>query len=169
MAPPAPFGSGKRRVEDMYDFHDMPGHLVRRLHQISGSIFAERMAAAGQDITPVQYATLSAIASAPKLDQVTLAGLVACDRVTVGGVIDRLEQKRLVRRVVNEQDRRARQVQITAEGQRVLTTIHPIVADLQSEILHGLSDSERAAFLRLLKKTTRAGNEMSRAPHKALS
>ena len=151
----------------MHDFHDMAGHLVRRLHQISVSVFAERMAEAGHDITPVQYATLSAIATAPKLDQVTLAGLVACDRVTVGGVIDRLEQKGFVRRVVNEQDRRARQVQITPEGQRVLVAIHPTVIELQSEILFGLSEAERSTFLRLLKKTTRAGNDMSRAPQKA--
>lgn len=40
----------------MHDIHKMPGHLARRLHQISVAIFAEHMRRAGFDLTPVQFA-----------------------------------------------------------------------------------------------------------------
>ena len=36
--------------------HGMPGHLIRRLHQLSTQCFANRMRAAGFDVTPVQFA-----------------------------------------------------------------------------------------------------------------
>ena len=77
----------------MLEFLAMPGHLIRRLHQISVSIFSESVAEAGFDITAVQFAALSVLKDYPGIDQVTLAGMIAYDRVTIGGVIDRLEQK----------------------------------------------------------------------------
>ena len=51
------------------------------------------MAEAGFDLTPVQFAALAVIAEHPRIDQATLAGLIAYDRVTIGGVVDRLSQK----------------------------------------------------------------------------
>ena len=51
----------------------MPGHLIRRLHQISVSLFAARMAEAGLDLTSVQYAALVTVRENPGLDQATLA------------------------------------------------------------------------------------------------
>ena len=40
------------------DIHTMPGHLIRRLNQISVAMFMDRMAQAGLNMTPVQYAAL---------------------------------------------------------------------------------------------------------------
>ena len=91
---------------------EMPGHLIRRLHQISVAVFSEHVAAAGLNLTSVQYAALSAIAASPGIDQATLAGSIAYDRVTIGGVVDRLVQKGLIDRRTNERDRRARVLRI---------------------------------------------------------
>jgi MarR family transcriptional regulator, temperature-dependent positive regulator of motility len=33
---------------------DMPGHLIRRLNQVSASVFQDRVKAAGYDLTSVQ-------------------------------------------------------------------------------------------------------------------
>ncbi|PHP67899.1 transcriptional regulator [Zhengella mangrovi] len=148
----------------MLDFQEMPGHLIRRLHQISVSVFADDMARSGLDITPVQFAALNVLQSRPGIDQATLAGLIAYDRVTIGGVVDRLVQKDLVTRTVNPDDRRARRLHLTGEGERVLASAAPIVRDVQARILSGLDDGERAMLLSLLKKTAAAGNELSRAP-----
>ncbi len=148
----------------MLDIHNMAGHLIRRLNQISVSVFSDRVNQAGYDVTPVQYGALAAIAAHPGLDQATLAGLIAYDRVTIGGVVDRLEQKAYVKRVVSPRDRRARELHLTGKGRDVLAALGPIVQALQSEILSGLSTQERETFLKLLEKTTDAGNELSRAP-----
>lgn len=144
--------------------HDMPGHLIRRMHQISVSVFAEAMAAAGEDATPVQFAALSAIAAHPGIDQATLAGAIAYDRATIGGVVDRLAQKGLVAREVSSRDRRARVLTLTRAGEAALARLTPLVAALQDDILGGLDATERETLLSLLRKAAATGNARSRAP-----
>ena len=138
------------------DSLDMPGHLIRRLHQQSTQVFVQRTQAAGFDLTPVQFVALDAIHAHPATDQARVAELIAYDRATIGGVIDRMEQKGWIHRVVSERDRRARELSLTAEGRRVRSALLPIVRDLQDEILQALSDADRARFLKLARQAVRA-------------
>jgi DNA-binding MarR family transcriptional regulator len=142
----------------------MPGHLIRRLHQTSTAVFSERMKFAGIDMTSVQFAALHTICEIPGIDQASLAQQIAYDRATIGGVVDRLERKGWVTRTVNPQDKRARQITLTEQGYDTLQKVVPIVTALQSDILVGLSDAERAQFIMLAIKATspRDGFEHSR-------
>lgn len=144
--------------------HTMPGHLIRRLNQISIGLFQDRMAALGHDLTPVQFAALATLRDRPDVDQATLAGLIAHDRTTIGGVLDRLQAKGLIDRRPHPTDRRARQVRLTAAGAALLAAVLPQVAALQDDILRGLSADERATFVRLAARLAEAGNDLSRAP-----
>ncbi|GKY86628.1 MarR family winged helix-turn-helix transcriptional regulator [Sinisalibacter aestuarii] len=132
--------------------HGMAGHLIRRLNQVSTHVFSQHMQEAGLDLTPVQFAAMDAIATHPGIDQASVAAHIAYDRATIGGVIDRLEQKGFVARNVSKRDRRAREVRLTDRGQEVLDEILPVVTALQEEILTGLDDAERQTFLRLARK-----------------
>ena len=131
---------------------EMAGHLIRRLHQQSAQVFQAQTQAAGFDMTSVQFAALDAIAQQPGIDQASLAATISFDRATIGGVIDRLERKGLVQRVVSAQDRRARQLRLTTEGERLLGTCRPLVESLQADILAPLSPAERATFIALAHK-----------------
>jgi len=142
----------------------MPGHLARRFQQIAVAVFLAEVEGAGFDLTPVQYAALTAISANPGIDQVTLAGLIAYDRTTITGVIDRLAQKGLVVRLESSRDRRARELTITDAGQRTLRDITPAVAAAQRTLLRGLTATEAKELMRLLQKAIAAGNELSRAP-----
>ena len=135
----------------------MAGHLIRRLHQQSTQVFQARTQAAGFDLTSVQFAALDAIARQPGIDQASLAATIGFDRATIGGVIDRLEHKGLVQRVVSAQDRRARQLHLTPEGEQLLAASRPVVEALQAEILAPLSAAERTAFLALAHKALGLG------------
>jgi DNA-binding MarR family transcriptional regulator len=128
----------------------MAGHLIRRLHQQSTNIFVQRTLAAGFDLTPVQFAALDAIHAHPATDQAHVAELIGYDRATIGGVIDRMERKGWIRRVVSERDRRARELSLTAKGSRVRSALQPIVHDLQQDILRPLSDADRECFISLV-------------------
>ena len=130
----------------------MAGHLIRRLHQQSMLVFQTQTQAAGFDLTSVQFAALNAIALQPGMDQASLATTISFDRATIGGVIDRLERKGLVQRVVSAQDRRARQLHITPEGEQLLVACRPVVTALQADILAPLSPAERDVFLALAHK-----------------
>ena len=134
------------------DSLDMAGHLIRRLHQLSTQVFVQRTQAAGYDLTPIQFAALDAIHNHPGTYQATVAELIAYDRATIGGVIERLEQKGWVARVVSERDRRARELSLTPEGQRTFKALVPVVRDLQDEILQSLGEADRTRFLKLARQ-----------------
>jgi len=146
------------------DNNEMPGHLARRFQQIAVAVFLAEVEGAGFDLTPVQYAALAAISANPALDQITLAGLIAYDRTTITGVVDRLVQKGLVVRQTSSRDRRARELKITDEGWKTLRKITPAVEAAQRIMLRGLTDKEADELMRLLRKAIAAGNELSRAP-----
>ena len=148
------------------DFHIMPGHLVRRAHQISVAIFMEECA--DHNVTPVQYACLSEIARQPGVDATRLASAVAFDRSTLGNVLERLEAKGWVRRDASPEDRRVKVLHVTAEGEQLLDAIEPGVLATQRRLLKPLSPADRKTFVRLLGEMVEGNNDVSRAPMKAV-
>lgn len=131
----------------------MPGHLIRRLHQKSTQVFQQRVKQAGHDITPVQFAAMDALRGSPGIDQAQVAHLIAYDRATIGGVIERLEKRGLVQRAANPRDRRARLVSLTPAGQDLIDELLPVVRGLQEDILDGLAPGEREALCRFMART----------------
>jgi MarR family transcriptional regulator, temperature-dependent positive regulator of motility len=148
----------------MNDVYAMPGHLARRFQQIAVAVFLAEVEGAGYGLTPVQYAALAAIDANIGIDQATLAGLIAYDRTTITGVVDRLVQKGLVARGDSSRDRRAHELKITAAGRRTFRAVTPAVEAAQRVLLRGLNAKEASELVRLLQKATAAGNELSRAP-----
>lgn len=142
--------------------YGMAGHLIRRLNQLSTQVFSAHMQDAGFDLTQVQFAALDAIIAHPGIDQAGVASMIAYDRATIGGVIDRLEQKGYVIREVSKRDRRAREVRASAAGMAVFDQILPIVTSLQDDVLAGLDRDERQAFLALARKAI--GNALGMEP-----
>ena len=131
----------------MKNNNEMPGHLARRFQQIAVAVFHAEVGEAGYDLTPVQYAALATVRANPGIDQATLAGLIAFDRTTIGGVVDRLVQKGLLVRNPSSRDRRARELQITDEGRQTLCGIEPAVEAAQRSMLRGPSQSDLSGQL----------------------
>ncbi len=148
--------------KDHKTFLEMPGHLIRRLHQISFALFVDQ--AKAFDITPVQYAALAAINNHPGIDQTALSNVIAFDRTTIGDVVGRLEKKKLIKRLNGAVDRRTKSLSITSAGERLIRQITPAVASTQRLILAPLNPSERAAFMAMLKHLVHLNNTHSRAP-----
>ena len=150
----------------MTDLYDLPGHLIRRMHQISVSAFAAETKAAGFDLTPMQFAALCMLEENPGIEQATLAGLVAIDRATIGGVVARLETRGLLERSVSRTDRRARVLTLTETGATLLCDVRPVVRRAQDVMLKQLGPGERDTLVTLLCKVTTAENGLSRAPQR---
>lgn len=136
----------------------MPGHLIRRLNQMSTQVFSYHVQVAGYDLTPVQFAAMDAVRANPGLDQAGIAALIAYDRATIGGVIDRLEQKGLVTRSISNRDRRAREVALSDKGHQVYADVLPTIVRAQREILGDLTDDEQKQFMRLAEKALQAAS-----------
>jgi MarR family transcriptional regulator, temperature-dependent positive regulator of motility len=156
-------------AETDFVLHELPGHLIRRLQQAAVSLFMAQVDAGGFDLTPVQFAALTGIKAYPGLDQASLAGLIAYDRATIGGVIDRLESKGLIRRTASPHDRRSRQLHIEPAGEQLLGEAAPAVQHAQDLILDPLNREERLIFMLLLSKLVRSNNERSRVPMRPIS
>lgn len=139
-----------------FDFAQAPGHLIRRAQQIAVAEFAR--ATADLDVTPVQFAFMSAMLDTPGVDQITLAKQVAFDAATSGSVIGRLEAKGWVRREADTQDRRRKLLFVTPEGAAALAGMNAAVAQAQRNMLAPLAAKDQEVFMRLLAQLV-AGHE----------
>lgn len=154
--------SDPKEICSLEEMHEMPGHLIRRCLQIMVGIFHDETHEF--DLTPVQFAALVTIDAEPGIDQISLAGSIGYDRTTIGGVIDRLESKGLIRREVGRTDRRLRMLFMTPEGERKVRDAYPAVLRAQYRMVAPLTARERRSFIALLAKLVHAQNDMSRSP-----
>ena len=151
----------KIEPEQLTHLYSQPGHLLRRAHQIAASIFHDEL---GSQVTPIQYAVLRILKEHQGIDQVTLAGLVAIDTSTAASVAIRLEEKGLLTRTIDPNNRRQRQLALTALGLALLEDAKDGIYRLENRIFTGLTPDEAQQFMSLLQKMVDNNNALSRAP-----
>ncbi|MGF6175321.1 MarR family winged helix-turn-helix transcriptional regulator [Ensifer sp. 4252] len=144
------------------NFYGRPGHLVRRLNQISVALFIEEAGDLG--LTNVQFAALNMIRELPGIDQVTLSDRIAIDRTTIVKVLDRLVEKGFVTRDRSREDRRTNVLNITSAGIDVLNKILPRLDVSDARILEPLAPQDRDKFMEMLTRLVHVNNTFSRAP-----
>lgn len=151
-----------REIVHLEDVYVAPGHLMRRAQQIAAAIFFDEMQDFG--LTPIQFAALVAIQDCPGIDQSTLVNLIAIDRSTVGNMLRRIEEKRLISRVTPKHNQRIKQLFIAPEGQRVLRESRAAMSRVHERILAPLKSQDRTNLMANLAKLVHLNNEESRAP-----
>jgi len=156
----------KTRGAQAEPLYGMPGHLIRRCHQISVALFHQECAAFG--ITPQQYAVLRVLAAHDGVDQITLAGLAAFNRTTAGDVVARMEDAGLLTRHDGSDDRRVKNLFLTKAGLRLVKEVDAGVRRVQERLLEPLSKAERTQFITYLARIADGNNELSRAPLRPL-
>ena len=137
-------------MSDIFNYQQAPGYLIRRAHQVSVALFATGMA--DFDLTPVQFAMLNALMDEPGEDQITLASKVAFDAATSGAVITRLENKGLLRRDADPQDKRRKLLSLTPAGEQMVVAMKTAVVQVQNHITAPLTGDEAEELTRLLAK-----------------
>lgn len=132
------------------------GHLIRRCHQINQAYFADEV----KTITPVQGVVLKTVRDHPNIAQRRLAEIVGLDEVTLGGVVKRLVERALLERVVDPDDRRARRLTITAEGEALWNDAVPGLKNLQTRLLAPFDEQEIDTLRKLLRRLAEAHDHM---------
>jgi MarR family transcriptional regulator, lower aerobic nicotinate degradation pathway regulator len=141
-----------RLAEDRpYVLEEQVGHLLRRAHQRATAIF---MAELGDrlELTPTQYATLVKLREEGPQSQNRLGRLTAMDPATIQGVTRRLEERRLVERSGDPEDRRRTTLRLTGAGTALVERAMRLGPQVSDATLGELSPSERTRFLALLKR-----------------
>lgn len=82
-----------------------------------------------------------------------LGELMLVSKANITGLIDHLQAKGFVKRVVDTQDRRARFAQLTAEGHALVERYAPTHYQNITELLRGLTAEEKETLIALLRET----------------
>ena len=99
--------------------------------------------------------------------QTELAKLMDVGKVTLGGLIDRLEVVGLVKRQTDPADRRAKRVTMTAKGSRLLDEMQRIAAQVNDRILAEIPATEVACAGHVLHRMKQQLISMDAVPGSA--
>ena len=105
-------------------------------------------------LTPAQFIALRWLDESPpgNLSQRDLASLTASNANNVADLVSRMEIDGLINRVASKEDARIKMLHLAPKGKEAYAGARRTAVSLQTEILSGLSDSERETFLALLDR-----------------
>jgi DNA-binding MarR family transcriptional regulator len=129
---------------------EFAGQLFFRLWRATHTRTAEALGSIG--LTPALFALLNVIGAREGAIQQELGSALGIDRSTMVSLIDQLEDGGLARRRPSATDRRARQITITAKGRRLLERARGLIAQVEDEVLAGLTAEERDELMTLLRR-----------------
>jgi DNA-binding MarR family transcriptional regulator len=129
---------------------EFAGQLFFRLWRASHTRIAAALGSVG--LTPASFGLLNVLAAREGANQQELGSAMGVDPSTMVSLIDQLETAGLARRRPHPTDRRARAVAVTAKGRRVLERGRRMAMQVEDEVLHGLTATERRELLTLLRR-----------------
>lgn len=145
--------NGQHRPDTLL-LSDQVQHRLRRAYQRASSIFSESMAEAPGEpaVTLAQWAAMSTLCAQGAVSQNLLGRQTFMDPATIQGVILRLEERALVERSPDPQDRRRTSVKLTESGIETVRGLAPRAFEAHRQTLAPLTPAEQATFLALLAR-----------------
>ncbi|MGF1683270.1 MarR family winged helix-turn-helix transcriptional regulator [Photobacterium minamisatsumaniensis] len=138
--------------EHGYILSEQVGHLIRKSYQKHTAIF--QSLSYDEQLTSIQFATLCTIVERGPSSLTELVNETDIDQATIRGVVKRLMARELIQRVQDTQDNRKVIITITPEGRKLVEKMLPSAKKITEETLKNLNETEKVAFLFLLKKIT---------------
>ena len=140
----------KKNSKGNYILEEQVGYLLRRAHQRASATFADLI---GEDrLTPMQYGALVKILDLGEVTQNRLGRLIGMDPATINGVVSRLEERSLIAREPDPENRRRVLWRLAPDGAALVKRAIPIGERITEETLAPLSEEEKTTFLELLGK-----------------
>jgi DNA-binding MarR family transcriptional regulator len=115
------------------------GFLIHDVSRLRRTAFDQRMKPL--DLTRSQWWVLSGVSRHGELGiaQTELAKVLDLGKVSLGGLIDRLEERGFVERKADDHDRRVNRVYATAKGSAVLKKMEQVGTEMNTRVMKGIS------------------------------
>ncbi|WP_317856115.1 MarR family transcriptional regulator [Chakrabartyella piscis] len=97
---------------------------------------------AEHDVTPSQYGVLSCLWQREFATPKQISEILCLETSTISGVLDRMQKKGLIDRVINKEDRREVRVVPTEKGKALEEPITKIIDDVNEEVLKCFTEEE---------------------------
>lgn len=124
------------------------GTMLAQVSRLFRRRFDER--ARGIGVTRPQWHTLALLYQNPGINQGRLAYLLEVEPITLGRMIDRLQESGLVERRDDPSDRRAWLIYLTDKGVELHKELRPLAQEMVDAALEGLDAAEQDQLRRLL-------------------
>jgi DNA-binding MarR family transcriptional regulator len=140
------------------------GFLIHDASRLRRTALDQRLKPLG--ITRSQWWVMTHISrvNGEALSQVELARLLDVGKVTLGGLIDRLERGGLVERCADGDDRRLKRIRMSRRGRALFQRIEGIAADVNRESMEGISAEDEARLMEILAKMKHNLKRMDAVP-----
>lgn len=112
----------------------------------------EDAAVQGSGLTTSQNHTIEIVGHSGAIKMKDLAAKIGVTTGTLTVAVDRLEQKKLVRRVPHQTDRRSYLIELTDAGHEVFEKHHALHLELTHGMLASLTKEEQAVFQNVIGK-----------------
>ncbi len=106
---------------------------------------------AAYDVTPSQYGVLSCLWQREFATPKQISEILCLETSTISGVLDRMQKKGLIDRVINREDRREVRVVPTEKGKALQEPISQIIDEVNLQVLKCFSDDEVATLKNQLR------------------
>jgi DNA-binding MarR family transcriptional regulator len=135
----------------------LPSYLAGNVARIGHRLLVEALAE--HELRLAHFAVLAALSDFGSLAQHELADRLDINRSHLVGYVDHLEQRRLVRRERDPDDRRRQRVALTPTGHELLRDLRPVAERSQEQFLDVLSRAERRTLIALLHRVLHVNDE----------
>ncbi|PPS39852.1 MarR family winged helix-turn-helix transcriptional regulator [Chroococcidiopsis sp. TS-821] len=124
------------------------GYRIKLLGQLLGRKFQERLEPFG--LTPSHWVVLCCLWEEDGLATSSIGEKLQQVGGTLTGVLDRMEERDLIRRERDPHDRRIWRIWLTETGNQLQNVLPPIALEIREQTLQGFSQNERRLFSQLL-------------------
>ncbi len=127
------------------------GFLIHDVSRIRKKVVDQAVAPLG--ITRSQFWVLVNIAryGGDGIAQTRLAHLMSVGKVSLGGLIDRMEANGILERLPDPVDRRAKKVFITPKGEKLLQKLQDVAERINKQIMKGITQEQNKILDDVLK------------------
>ena len=104
------------------------------------------------DVTPVQYGVLKCLWSQDCQNPSQIAGSLFLDASTITGILDRMENKGMIKRIADPKDKRSLKVVLTERGRLLEEPVTEIIEEENKKVLQALNEEEREKLAEYLNR-----------------